>query len=174
MKTLQQLKLNANPLPWWVKVLIAVLFLVFSFPKIDATYTFGLDPSYFYALNYFFNSGIQIGREVFWSYGPLSFIEIPLPIGHNLLISILFISIVSIIFSYTALTLGQIVNRKKWWFHLAIIFYACQACYVSDMLAGITAMAILIYHENKNLRWLVLVIIVSILALCIRSSTGIT
>ncbi len=50
----------------------------------------GLDPSHYFAINYFVNQGIIFGRDVFWTYGPLGFLIRPMDVGNNLNQAILF------------------------------------------------------------------------------------
>ena len=44
----------------------------------------GLDNSWIFALNQFFEQGIVVGRDVVFTYGPLGFIVYPQPVGRNL------------------------------------------------------------------------------------------
>ena len=44
----------------------------------------GLDPSWIFAINYFFDRHIVFGRDVIWTYGPLGFLAYPQNIGVNL------------------------------------------------------------------------------------------
>ncbi len=163
-----------NPESWSGKLLLSVLVLVLAFPKIDATYTFGIDPSYCYALNYFFAHHIQLGRDVYFTFGPLAFLELAVPMGHNLVISLVFISVLYIAFSYVALSLGQVINSRKWLFHLGIVFLICCCFFVEDILVAITAVSLLLYHENKKRRWIVLALVASMFSLYIKSSVGIS
>ncbi len=163
-----------NPLKSSGKVFLSILILVLAFPQIDATYTIGLDPSYYYAMNYFVNSKIQFGRDVFCTYGPLVFIDMPAPLGNNLAISLIIISLVFVTFSYTILTLGQVINRGKWLLHLGIAFLACQLFFIEDMLAGITAISILLYLETPKWKWMALAVITSLFGLYIKPSVGIS
>lgn len=55
----------------------ALLITVFTFPALDFQTFSGLDPAYFYALNYFFKEGLVAGRDYIFSYGPMGFLKDP-------------------------------------------------------------------------------------------------
>jgi hypothetical protein len=58
----------------------------------------GLDLSWTYAINYFFNKSIIFGKDVAFTYGPLGFLVSPTNIGNNLIISFVFQMIIWISF----------------------------------------------------------------------------
>lgn len=55
----------------------ALLITAFTFPTLDFQTFSGLDPAYFFALNYFFKEGLVAGRDYIFSYGPLGFLKDP-------------------------------------------------------------------------------------------------
>ncbi len=61
-----------------------------AFPYRFSPITPGLDPSWIFAINYFFDKHIIFGKDVIWPYGPLGFISMPLNVGHNLDIATIF------------------------------------------------------------------------------------
>jgi hypothetical protein len=50
----------------------------------------GPEFSYIFARNYFFFKDLQLGKDIFFTYGPLGFLAAPLPMGSNLLIGAVF------------------------------------------------------------------------------------
>ncbi|HSY77840.1 MAG TPA: hypothetical protein VK890_13325 [Bacteroidia bacterium] len=174
MKNLIKAQSVLNLESWGTKFLLSVLFVVLAFPKIDATYTYGIDPSYCYALNYFFVHHIQFGTDVYFTFGPLAFLELAVPLGHNLAISLVFISLLYITFSYAAILLGQVINSGKWLLHLGVVFLVCRLFFVEDILVGTTAVSLLLYNENKKRRWIALALLASMFSLYIKSSVGIS
>ena len=66
------------------------VFIVFimSFRFRNLSFTSGLDASWIYALNRFFNEGLLWGHDVIFTYGPLGFILCPMSIGYNAWISL--------------------------------------------------------------------------------------
>jgi hypothetical protein len=50
----------------------------------------GKDPSWTYAINYFFAKGVIFGRDVVWTYGPLGFLSYPQFVGANIEIATAF------------------------------------------------------------------------------------
>ena len=59
---------------------IALISFPYRFSPIDT----GLDPSWIFAINYFFDNNFIFGRDVIWTYGPLGFLSYPLNVGVNL------------------------------------------------------------------------------------------
>lgn len=57
--------------------LTAICIVLFTFPALDFQTFSGLDPAYFYALNYFFNQRLVAGQDFIFSYGPLGFLKDP-------------------------------------------------------------------------------------------------
>lgn len=96
---------------YYVFLISSAIFLS-TFPSIGQEIRTGLDPSYIWALNYFFTKGIVAGRDVVFSYGPLGFLMFPLPLGNNILISIVFESFFKFIFVYLLLQLGFGIRNK--------------------------------------------------------------
>ncbi|MBI4946798.1 MAG: hypothetical protein HY840_10415 [Bacteroidetes bacterium] len=154
-------------------LLFAVCIFLVSFPKFDPTYSFGLDASLPYAYNYFFNTGIQYGTDILFVYGPLAFLKMPLPVGINLPLSITFTSLVYFTFIYLFLFLGHLINKRKWILHAGILSILCQILVIDDLLVGITAVSILIYHETKNQKWFIIPLLSAVLGLYIKVSIGI-
>jgi hypothetical protein len=173
MKGLRMVRSVLNPQTTGGKVFLSVLVLLLTFPAIDPSYSTGLDCSAWYSLNYFFHNGIQLGRDVLFTYGPLTFLEIPIPLGNNLPLSILFTCIVYITFSYSALSLGQLINKEKWLLHLGIVFIACELFFIENLLIGLTAISVLIHFESKKGKWILLSILSTMFALYIKASFGI-
>lgn len=50
----------------------------------------GLDWSWVFALNYFAEKGIKFGKDLVWTYGPLGFLVVPMDVGSNIKIGIVF------------------------------------------------------------------------------------
>lgn len=150
-----------------------IIIFLLSFPKIEPTYSGGLDPSLPFALNYFFLHGIHFGKDVIFTYGPLSFLHMPLPMGNNLIWSIGFISIVYLTFIYTALFLGYLINKKKWLLHIGVVFLLCQMIGIDDLLIGTTAISLLLHYETTNRKWLFIALLGSMFGLYIKSSFGV-
>ena len=101
--------------------------------------------------------------------------------GHNLQLSILFIAIVLVTFSYSILLLGQLINPVKWLLHFGIAFLACHVFFIDDMqsnmidnmLTGTTAISILIHHEIRDRKWISIALVAAMFGLYIKSSIGV-
>ncbi len=85
----------------FAKLLLLLSQALLFFPFVAYQTRNGLDPSWQYELNLIPGSGLVFGRDLLFNYGPLGFLFLPQPIGHNLLWSWLALGAVY------ALTLGS-------------------------------------------------------------------
>jgi hypothetical protein len=67
-----------------LKGMLLTFLALISFPYRFAPIDAGLDPSWIFAINYFFDNNFVFGKDVIWTYGPLGFLSYPLDIGANL------------------------------------------------------------------------------------------
>ncbi len=139
---------------------IVIFFL--TFPLIGFSAQPGLDHSYIWALNYLFDQGAVVGKDIIFSYGPLGFLMFPQAIGNNLVIAIAVFSIIKIIFIYLALKLGEANEGTP----IRVIILAVLVLILSSfvefrylfmyMLPFTVAMALLYYKETGSIRYLVI------------------
>lgn len=114
----------------FLKIILLSYLALIAFPYRFSPISPGLDPSWIYAINYFFDKHIIFGRDVVWSYGPLGFISMPLNIGYNLDIATIFQLSLWIIFSVLIayLTFKNYVSLLQL-FLFVILFSGGQALY---------------------------------------------
>jgi hypothetical protein len=75
----------------WVVAIAAIGYLaVATFPASYYPVRIGLDTSWVYGLNHFFNSQFRFGRDVNFTYGPLGFLLYPVNLGYDVLLAILY------------------------------------------------------------------------------------
>src|SRR5580704_5179613 len=73
-----------------VYALVALLLLLFTFPKYFPEIDTGPDGSEQFAFNYLFYHHIQFGTRILFTYGPLGFICSPQCMGNNLATAMIF------------------------------------------------------------------------------------
>lgn len=151
----------------------SIIIVLLSFPKIDPAFSYGIDFSLPFAVNYFFSHGIHFGKDVIFTYGPLSFLKLPVVMEDHLVLSIGFISVVYLTFAYATLYLGQLINKEKWLLHFGIVFFLSLILELDDLLMGTTAVSLLIHHEVRKWKWLVIALFSSMFGLYIKSSIGV-
>ncbi len=153
-------------------ILLTIILFVLSFPNIQPEISTGLDPSYFFALNHFFANDVNIIKDIIFTYGPLCFIRQPLPIGYNLEIGILCISIIRFFFIYLFLCLS---NLKKNTLSFSFIIALILSNYIGFdyFIYGIVAMSIIIYRENKKNIFLIISSFFIVFGLLIKINIGI-
>lgn len=95
---------------------LTLLFTAATAPLAAEATVPGLDPSYRFAFNYFFDHGVEVGRQVLFTYGPLGFVLFPQPVGHNLLWANLFLLGLVLVFSglFWAVVLRHLHPAHPW------------------------------------------------------------
>jgi hypothetical protein len=136
----------------------------------------GLDSSWAYGINYTFQHNLVVGRDIYFTFGPLGFLE------HTRLLTISMTDIsagfwfaCSIIMNMMIFFLCRITATSKWQlvvnlcFGLALILFANTQ--IQRLLIIVYAGALLHWH-NRSLFCLLLIALTCVLALLIKFSNG--
>jgi len=160
--------------------LIAIVILVFTFPDIDPTFGPGVDWSLAWAYNYIFATDINLGRDIIFPHGPLGFLMYPVALGDNLDVAFWAICIIRVVFFYTVLRLGSLINPAQWLLHTLIVLVLAQIFPFGILLSGIVAASLLVLHflpEGSLLIrkwvWILVAVFFTALGLHIRAAFGI-
>jgi len=105
-----------------------LIIFITSFPAIGRVIDISLDPSWLYALNYFFFKNMQFGKDIMFTYGPLGFLKGPQPVGNNLLVGICFYFATYMILVYSIVCLIMSIHREKR--ALAMVMYTFLVFYI--------------------------------------------
>ncbi len=168
--------MNSNNSKVFLKLFFYSLVIVlFTFPFIATEIEPGLDPSYMWAFNHFFATGLEFGRDVVFVYGPLGFIKNPMPIGHNLEIAMALISAIRICFVFSLLFLCHVIRPGKDLFAFAVT-YLSAICFnsIDYAIIGIVTANIFIYHDQRKIIFLFLSSLFAVLGLLIKINIGIS
>ncbi len=137
----------------------------------------GLDASYLWANNWFFSQGIETGKDYYFTYGPLGFIQFPMPMGHHILISAVFIYLYRLCFIASALYLMSVFKESKtigqWIFNLLFLTYICYLIDLYHLFLFLFVSVILLHYKTHQVRWLGLLSLLLAIALLIRLSLGV-
>jgi len=159
---------------WLLSVLIAFATLNYVGYAIRP----GLDPSYKFAFNYFFEHNIQIGKDVLFTLGPLGFIYAAMPIGNNILIASITTLILKFIFLLSSFHLYRTVREPmspySWLIIIPISYIVASGIGIHHVILFIPLIFILLYIEKNNILYLYAASAITALGLLIKSSTGIT
>ncbi|MBM9577821.1 hypothetical protein JWG45_11745 [Leptospira sp. 201903070] len=105
--------------------LFSVVIYLFSIHQIGGPIQSGLDESYVIAINKYF-ANIEYARiPIFFSYGPLGFLVVPLPIGSNIIISTLFWNSFLFFFILSSLSIILLRINKINFVTASIQFFLC-------------------------------------------------
>ena len=94
--------------------ILSILLILITFPDFDPNYSTGVDGPLPWVFNYFFSENLNLGKDVIFPHGPLAFILYPLPMGNNLLIAIIFYSIIKLFLSCSIIHLFRIKDPTNW------------------------------------------------------------
>ncbi len=132
--------------------LLLILFLaVFTFPEFDPVISTGLDSSYVFAFNYFFQHGISHGSDAIFTYGPLGFIRFPLLFGNNFLVAFLFTFCFQLLFIWLVFQATKHVKQKGIWLFIIAALLLSANLRIDEKMMGCVAFALLLHSaERKN------------------------
>ena len=160
----------------FVPAIVAGLVFLFTLPSTGTIIWPGLDNSYALAFNYFFASGVQIGRDILFTYGPLGFLEWPQPQGNNLLYANVIYSALHLAFISSLLWLGMAGRSLPGQIGvIALVLFLSYllSAFMYLKLVFLIAVLLLLHFVTRH-AWLLLAAIgLTVLALLIRSTYGI-
>ena len=160
----------------FVSVFATVLIFFFTLPSTGTIIWPGLDNSYALAFNYFFASGVQIGRDILFTYGPLGFLEWPQPQGNNILYANVIYSSVHLAFIACLVwlgTSGRSLRGQIGVVALVLFLSYLLSAFMYLKLVFLIAVLLLLHFMTRQVWFLVMAIGLTVLALLIRSTYGI-
>jgi len=161
-----------------ILIIVLSIFLLFLTMKIPASpISIGIDPSYMFAFNYFFQHHIPIGENILFTFGPLGFLLFPMPLGDNILIATIIHSIIKFLFIFGSLFLyhqnKKILNFFHYFIVLIALYIIASSISLPYLLIFTPLIFLLNYHTNKNILFGIFSSILIALALLTKSSLGI-
>ena len=91
-----------------------------------------LDESWVYAINYLPNSNYLFGKDVVFTYGPLSYLMIPRHIGSNIEQSLVFMLFIHILFAFILFIYFRVTKYKTQFYLFALCYSITYALSLSD------------------------------------------
>jgi len=156
----------------------SVLIFLLSFKDSAVPITVGLDPSWVFALNYFFANNIPFGKDIIFTYGPLGCLFFAQPIKNNLLMGFIAVSILKFSFIASLLYLDSILKRHHTFadrlLNLVIIFLMASIIALDLLFPFMTVTFLLLYRETKKGPiFLIFAVLISAIGFLVKSSSGI-
>lgn len=152
-----------------------ILIAILSFPLLDPTFSTGLDPGYFWALNYFFDKhSVEIWRSLIFPIGPLGFLHAPYAIGNNLLIGASILFLTKAVFIFHLLFLGFKINNHK--LYLLDFIVALVISYFAGLdfsIAGTVGALLLLFRQNNNKACFIAACLMAAFGWYVKSSIGV-
>ena len=108
--------------------ILSIIVFILTFPNLEPIYGLGLDHSYYWAFNWLFANDYDTLKDLIYPLGPLYFLKTPTTQGNNLIIHLIF---------YTVLKFAFILT----------MFYTAKQKGLCNNYKGILLTAVLIYIE---------------------------
>jgi len=160
-------------------ILIAsVLLALFTYLQPGELQTPGIDASWAYGLNYAFQHHLIIGKDIYFTFGPLGFLEHTAPLTLSILnTSSNFWFACSIVSNFLVLVLCLESARTKWHFILNILLALTLIFFTSDHIQRTLIIAytcVFLHWRTQNFLYLLLISASVAISLMIKFSYGIT
>lgn len=153
---------------------ISFIIYLFTFPEFKPVYGVGLDQSYVWALNYLVAHDYHALIHLIYPVGPLGFLKYSVALGDNLLISLLFFSIVKLIFIYLLLKLNCRDTNKIPVTGILITWIVSYFSGVAYSLIGITVISLIFAGAKKDkFSFFILANVTALSGLLIKTTIGI-
>ncbi len=160
-------KIELKGIPF-LPILLILFLAVYTFPAFEPVMGTGLDQSYVFAFNYFFNQGISHGSDVIFSYGPLGFIRFPLLIGNNFLIAFLFTFIFQLLFVWLIFQATKSIKQKGLWLFFIAALLLSANLRIDEKMMGCVAIALLLHSTARKNYFLTIAIVVTALSFFVK------
>lgn len=164
---------QASSSRWFFQSLLAsVVIASVTFPVYEPAFGPGIDGPLLWVYNYIFANNLSLGQFFIFPFGPLAFLNGPLPIGNNLVITASAQSSLAVLFSMCgfALTRGTAVSQ-----HLltaAILVALLLLLNFLLLLIGTVALLFLLSLESKQMGWALVAAVFCGLAMLVKSYSG--
>lgn len=160
------------------RILLATLIIfTLTFPLIGVPTDTGIDNSYMWAFNYFFDKGVRIGKEIIFTFGPLGFLLFPQPIGNNLIIGIVIQSLLRLIFIWSLFALASrrrdVKKPQNKIITFILVFLMANFIDFGFLLVFTTGVSLFLLKETKKRIFLIIGAAICALALLTKANYGI-
>lgn len=152
--------------------IIIVVFL-FTFPNLEPDYGAGLDSSYVWAINHLFSHNYEKLTELVYPFGPLGFLKMPLPVGSNLIVGLISLSILKFLFVTLLLSIFFLNDSGS---RLLSVLMTLIISYFADidlLIIGICTVQIIYFIKNNSYLFFTGAMVIALLGFFIKPSIGI-
>ncbi|MBN1991025.1 MAG: hypothetical protein JW783_16610 [Bacteroidales bacterium] len=149
---------------------LLVIYII-TFPVFEPDYSIGLDASYFWALNFLFDSNYSVLKGLIYPFGPLGFLKNATVEGINLEIALLFYSTFKIWFSYKFINFYRHSDNRLVLSYL-ILLIILMFVNIDLIIIGIVFIYAFLYVNTFKYKHITLAVLVSFLGFCIKVSIG--
>jgi len=167
------INLTSEKLPFLSALLILFL-AVYTFPEFDPVLGLGLDQSYVFAFNYFFEHRITHGSDAIFSYGPLGFVRFPLLIGNNYLITFVFTFLFQLLFLWLIFQACKNIRQKGLWLFFIVGLLLSANMRIDEKMMGCVALALLMHSHSRKNYFLIIASIVTAISFFVKLNIAAT
>lgn len=113
-----------NSLKYILIALVSLVFIVFSFPSNDWSYTSNIDGPLSWVYNYFFDGNLSLGEKVIFPHGPLAYVMYPL--SNNIISATVFLIVLKSLLICLAFRINDFTKNIKIIFWLILAYFICS------------------------------------------------
>lgn len=160
-----------------ILISLSIAISIFTYKSIGSSLKLGIDPSWEFALNYFAANHLILGKDVFFTYGPLGYLLFPVPINNHLFQGALFWFVLRFLLVISLIQLTLRLNTTTHFFNRIILcvvglfFFSIVNVYIVLFLT--TTLILLFNIEKKSTGYLYLASGSTIIALLIKPGLSI-
>ena len=138
----------------------------------------GLDPSWVYILNTAESFNLKFGRDIYSTYGPLGFLQVPISINHNALIALIIALLLAILEFILLLDVFQRLKGRKGILlkFVEIAFFMVISSYMSFdyQLCYLVLLSVsLAWKDSHRRRYIIIASALTVFAALVKVNTGI-
>jgi len=159
-------------------LIVSVLLALFTYLQPGSLLIPGLDPSWGYGLNYTFQNHLIMGKDIYFTFGPLGFLEHTAPLTLSILdISSNFWFVCSIISYFLIFKLCKASALDNWRLLVNIVLAFVLIIYASDHIQRLLIIAYVcafLHWRTQKIIYLWVILATAIICLMIKFSYGAT
>ena len=157
--------------PLWVRLLLALLLVLLTYPAFEPDYGVGLDSSYVWGFNYLFDHDYSTLTTLSHPFGPFAWLRVPVAGSGHYALFLLFFSLAKFAFAWMMLEMAQ-RRRQPLLFAILALIPACLFANIEVLVVADVALLVAAAIEEKSLWRFIVAVALALFALSIKISIG--
>ena len=128
-------------------LILAILAIIITFPKINLSYSYGIDPPLSWIFNYLFANNIEIGKNILFPHEPLAFFMYPLQENFILALSVKIILQLTLVFGLFNLVKPK--TNNEWIIPILFSFILLKILTFNLLIFANISISYLLFYDSK-------------------------